>query len=506
MGSELINRENRKNAARRRTGGGRAKAGLPWWMWAGLAFYAAYLTRLWSHGAFGVGDLILLILLSALCLLPTMRWLQMGMPHLPLGEAFAFMHLIYYVNPLLNNHEGLADYSTNTRVKALLAVLLYLATFLCVYWRMIGRAQRPLPATYLLRREINVVLVWGLFGLWMVLELLLHYGVTLYWGNGRNIFSALLGGVGSIAVVSLFYRCGKGLAGPFQLILAVTVLIIGVGADFVGGVLCIGAGILGAALLAYSLGRKRPPLIAALVLLLVLGFLQVGKTGYRDALVNDKTGYIETPTSLVDAYSLWFRMSWAVINHSQEETKTQNIFERTSLIQVLALAIDTVPHKLPYLMGGTYAMIPKLLVPRIFWPDKPRGTYPTEVMGVYLGIQTEGGTDVTGISVGSVAEGWLNFGWLGLAGAGAFFGLLFGWPASLTRSLEPHHLGWLLWCFLLVTCIDMEHSLPEKFVMISQSVLVVFILLLAISTKPKLRRNPGSSDIPINAPPDASLK
>ena len=470
-----------------------------------MVSFAIYLIHQWNHGAFGVGELILLALLSGLCLLPAIRWLQMGMPHLPLGEGFAFMYVIYYVIPCLGNREGLADFSSGLRLKTELGLILYLAAFNLIYRLATRRQRRGFPDTHLLRREVRSAAVWALLGLWVLLSLALQLGLLPGFGVFRNVFMAFLGALGSIAVVCLFYRCGKGGYGLFPLALAVSGLVVGVGAAFVGSSLIGGSCVLGAALLAYTLGRRRTPVVAIVVVALFLGFLQLGKAGYRNAITSENTGYVEVPHSIYTAYSLWFHISWIALTIPSEE-HNNTILERASLIQVLAQAMDTVPHKLPYLMGKTYAMIPELLMPRVFWPDKMRGTYPTECLGVYIGIQTEGGTDTTGIAVGPPAEGWINFGWVGLALAGIFFGLFFGLPAGLTQRLEPHNIGWLMCCVFLVACVDMEHSIPEMFCSILGGFLVGFVMLFCISSKPKLRRNPESSGLPINAPPDASLK
>jgi hypothetical protein len=307
--------------------------------------------------------------------------------------------------------------------------------------------------------------------------------------------------MGSIGIVCIFYRGGKGIYRPYQMAIGMVGLGLGVAANWITGSLINGACILGAGLLAYMLGRKRVPVLAMVVGLILIGFLQMGKAGYRAALMNEKSGYVEVPTSLYQAYSLWFRISWDTLTVPKEESeKNANLFARTSLIQVLAVAMDTVPHKLPYMFGKTYGMIPELLVPRVFWPDKMRGTWPTECMGVYIGIQTEGGTDTTGIAIGPPAEGWLNFGWAGLVLEGILFGVFFGLPAALTRRLEPYNIGWLMCCVFLVACVDMEHSFPEMFCSTLGGFLVGFVLLLAISTKPQLRRKSNSAGLKPNIP------
>lgn len=448
-----------------------------------------FLIRSWSRGTFGFLELILLAMLSGVCVLPVARWLQRGMPHLPLGEGFAFMHLVYYVIPCLGVKEGLTDYSTGLRLKVLLTLLVYMGTFVAVYWRVSERVGRSRDTARILRREVDIRLVWVLFAAWVVLMVLGLYGMIPFITYAtRNIFNSLMGALGSISVVCLFYRCGRGAYGPFPLMLSVAGLAVGAAALAINGTLIISACVVGAAVLAYSLGRKKIPIIACALIVSVVGFLQAGKADYREALGSDKSGYVDAPTTLGEAYRLWFRVSWRAVAEPKSQGEAPSLLARTSLIHILLLAEQTVPAHAPYLYGKTYAMLPELLIPRIFWPDKMRGTYPTEYLGIYLGIQTEGGSDFTGIAVGSPTEGWVNFGWIGMALAGAFFGWFYGLPAGLTRRLSPQNIGWLMCCVFLVHCVDMEHSLPETLCSVGQSMLMSFLMLLVISGKPRARR------------------
>jgi len=174
------------------------------------------------------------------------------------------------------------------------------------------------------------------------------------------------------------------------------------------------------------------------------------------------------------------------------------VMMRTSLIQVLALAMDEMPDDRPYLNGETYVMLPELLVPRVLWPGKPRGTLPTETIGIYLGIQTEEGTERTGISVGPMAEAWANLGWLGMVASGAFLGLLFGIATRISIGLVPSQVGWLLSAVVLTYSIKMEFCLAELCSSLLQALAAAFAVLFCFSHRPKkastkrMRANPIS--------------
>ncbi len=468
------------------------KRKLNWWLWAGLAAFAVYLVHGWGQAKLGALELPLLFVLSGLCLLPLLRWFKLGMSHLPLGEGFAFMHLVYYVNPCLGAEGQLADYPAAFRAKALLAVIIYLAVLNLVYWRLTRRTVKTSPPLEnLLRREVESVVFWALLGLWVVLNFCLLYGFLPDFGSAFNAFRATVAAIGSIALVCIFYRCGNGRYGFWHMATALACLGLGVAISCIGGSLIHGACELGAALLAYALGRKKltiSTILLSLIVVLILGFLQLGKAGYRSALSTDQSGYTEVPHSILQAYNLWFRIAWLEVTTPKESQSKATIFNRASLIQVLAVAMDTVPHKLPYMFGQTYGMIPELLVPRVLWPEKIRGTYPTEVMAFYIGIRRSTNDDeVTGVAVGSPAEGWLNFGWLGLALEGILFAVFFGLPARLSGQLEPQHIGWLACCVFLFSCVDMEHSFPEMFCATLAGFVMSCLLLLMISAPPKAK-------------------
>jgi hypothetical protein len=493
MGEELVHRENRNHTRRKRPAADHPQIALQWTAGAGLTALAWFMVHAWLGGTIGTVELVWLAALAVLCLVPVARWLQTGMTHLPLGEGFAAMHLVYYVIPCLGLQEGLTNYSDAVRIQALIGVGVYVGAFVMSYWAILEWRRPPLAERELLRREITIKTVWSLFGAWVTVMVALQSGFIPSLGVLRNVFMSALGALGSIAVVCLFHRLGQGRLGITESAWAIGGLGLGLAASFASGTLIAGTTVLGAALLAFSLGRKRLPVIAIIGSILLLGMLQLGKTEYRAAITGSGEEYIVAPTGLTGAYRLWLGAAWDVLTKKNVNSSSdpESLFERTSLIQILALAMETTPDRQPYVKGATYAMFPKMMVPRIFWPGKLRATTPTEAMGIYLGIQTEEGADTTGISVGPVAEAWINFGWLGLAGAGAFFGLFFGYPARLSRRFQPQHIGWLMTCIFLVYSIDLEHSIPEICNSLFETLFVGIILLFFISNKtavPKQRQ------------------
>jgi hypothetical protein len=104
------------------------------------------------------------------------------------------------------------------------------------------------------------------------------------------------------------------------------------------------------------------------------------------------------------------------------KTVSQKMLERTSLMHILCLIVDYTPARQDYLYGKTYTYVLPQLIPRYFWPDKPRSHIATYELGIYYGLQQEEDTVATTIAFGLLAEAYANFGLYGAIGLGVFWG------------------------------------------------------------------------------------
>ena len=187
---------------------------------------------------------------------------------------------------------------------------------------------------------------------------------------------------------------------------------------------------------------------------------------------------------LTARYNVWISSGLAKFfnKDSAEESERAGVVQRASLIQIFALAQELVPGQKPFLLqDNTYSLVPTLMVPRVFWPDKMRGTAPSEKLAIYLGIQSVEQADFTGIAVGQLAEAWINFGWVGLVVAGLFCGFLFGYPAQITIGLSPVHVGWLGSCIFFVYSGSVEQTIPEIICSLANTLLLGLTILFIFS-------------------------
>jgi hypothetical protein len=489
MGEELVNRENRRSTRQRRQAVERVAVPIQWSLIAAALVALVQIARDWSLAELGILEIILLMGIAVLCSLPMFQWYREGMNWIPLGEIYVLMHLIYYVFPCLCGRQDWLVYPETQRILVLLAVGLFLITFLVTYRVFFRSSDSALLRSTFLRREANWGTMWALFSLWLTWSFLSQSNLLPNLGQSINVFRSLITAAGSVSVIFLFYQLGQKRLFPNQGLFMVGGFVLGMAANFASGFLNGATELLGAALLAFTLGRKQVPVRTLAFSIVMLAVLHLGKGDYRNAYWSEGANYSEQRIGMVAGYETWFKAAWHNFQQGNDPGTQKNaILERTSLVHILGQVMDDTPNRLPFLMGQTYGMIPELMVPRVFWAGKPRGTLPSETLGIYYGVQTVEGADFTGISIGPLAEAWANFGWIGVVAAGAFCGMLFGLPAMLTRTLQPNQVGWLFASIFLIYCINLENCLPEMLCSLATALVMGTIMLLGISREALMTR------------------
>lgn len=434
------------------------------------------------------------ILLAVLACRPAIRWIDGGAVHVPLGEAYCLLHIVYYLVPLLDEREAILAYPSEVRWKALFAVCVYLASLQVTYqWMGRGAASPRKLLTRLMQRQVpgqrESALVWMLFGLWCLFRVLIGLGLLPNVGPLLNAVRTLFTAGGVFAVFCLAHRlgCGSLTRGERWLFCASVVGYLFM--EFTSGFLVGGATILLTAMLAYTMGSKRPPIIAGLCCAVILAFLHVGKGEFRSQYWSEGTNINEAARNPLEAYSRWVEASWnASFSEKAEGPALRGVIERGSLLQMVALVVAETPTNRPYLYGKTYLQLGVLLTPRVFWPAKPRGSLPTETLALYYEIQTPEALESTSIGLGPIAEAWSNFGWIGVIAAGAAVGLVFGKGASLSLHAIPSEPGFIIAALMVPLAVDMEHSLAQVTTILIQTLAIgcLLIILLRIAVGSRL--------------------
>ena len=88
---------------------------------------------------------------------------------------------------------------------------------------------------------------------------------------------------------------------------------------------------------------------------------------------------------------------------------------RLSLLTQAAHVLDWTPQIVPFQHGKTYYYMAITLIPRFLWPEKPSMSEANQFYQVAYGLTRENELSKVSIAVGFLTEGYINFGWGGVA-------------------------------------------------------------------------------------------
>jgi hypothetical protein len=108
--------------------------------------------------------------------------------------------------------------------------------------------------------------------------------------------------------------------------------------------------------------------------------------------------------------------------------------DRASLLEMVLFVERASPAVIPFLEGETYIYLPDVLVPRFLNSNKIATQFGQNLLNIRYGLQTVEAASVTAIGWGTIAEGYANFGKIGVVLAGLLVGLIGG-------SLERWSIG-----------------------------------------------------------------
>lgn len=380
---------------------------------AGALAYLSYTAKVSD-----VLHLYLGLIMFTLAAVPSLLWARGGGSRFPAFETILLLTANAYAMPVLNGHEQLANYSAEVVTRASLTVILYQLCAIVTYQTVRGLPGRSaFWRDSLITNQVEKLIVYGLiistvyiwittFTDWVPAEL----GSTL-----RAVFF----GISTLCTFVSAQRWGRGELTPAEKAVMVCTLIpqlilMSLGLILIGAVSLIGIGLLG-----YLSGGKRIPWLTLAVAFVILAVLHAGKSRMREKYWEGK---LPAPTmSQLPAYlSEW--VGFGLEPTSGDKTVSQKMLERTSLMHILCLIVDYTPSRQDYLYGKTYAHVLPQLIPRLFWPDKPRSHIATYELSIYYGLQDEEATEKTTIAFGLLTEAYANFGIGGAILLGAFWG------------------------------------------------------------------------------------
>ena len=236
----------------------------------------------------------------------------------------------------------------------------------------------------------------------------------------------------------------------------------------------------GNALFGYILGARRLPMVTMVVSLTVLTFFNLGKKEWR-------VHYMGTYDSLSVAERLgdWVKFSWQAVEArfaGIRDEQVQTALERTDLAGVLTRVVAATPREVGFWEGRTYSEGIQLLVPQFINPNRPELHAVMREIGISYGFHTNvESSEGTNISIGPIAEAWMNRGWQALGLVGACYGFFFAVGTVMAWGRRTEQAGFLLGVsFFSFTLPALEHLSMTLLMNVVQSLVIALSVMFVL--------------------------
>jgi len=427
-------------------------------------------------------------LISASALIPAYLWCRrpasFGVPIFPL---FAMTFAVKYAFPLAGDDEMITIYSDEEGMYAGLTVALFLLVGTAAwYWiqdyvpRARGsiRAMRPGSGDYLF---IGFIVAGTIFNLSMV-------GQWFYIEGWISVIRAATLGLASLGVFVLSYRAGSGELSIPKKVLFATVLILFLISHSMCLLLIDVMATSAFGIAAYVIGGGKLPWKIAIILVAIFAILHQGKVEMREEYwerdANKPVQLYDYPEFITN----WFKYGIEESRQPAGEAKSWTLSERLSLIPLLLKVQAETPEKYPYMNGATYAVIPQLLIPRIFNPNKVAAHEGGHRLSIYYGLQTREATETTTIAWGPLIESYANFGMLGVVALAIVIGMVDGAVAKAAAGMPILSLRMLVAIMFTGLALQVEWTAGAYVSALFQSMVIIYAASLVLLQRRPLRQ------------------
>ena len=438
-----------------------------------------------------------------------------GIPVLPVISALSYL---YYAMPLLSGNT-LAVYRPEDVVWAALSVGLFLTAASLAAWPFLGHGRgrhKPPPLTrtpgraqLIKARTVNNLAsneeLYRLIFIGLAAGILYHLslasGVASYLGTAIGLVRSVAVTLTSLACYLIGFARGSGLLTGQRWFAALAGFLLVTALSMSGLFLVGGAVNIAAALLGYVLAAKRIPWIMLGVVFMVLSILNAGKLNIRNEYwAQDNQSLKNTSVTQVPGMMLdWFAagIGGTVSKALGSRTPDNNsLLERTSLLHMVLAVQEATPSIIPYLEGGTYALLPSMLVPRFLEPDKTESQAGLNLLSVRYGRQRAEDTYKTTLGWGMVAEAYANYGNPAVIIVGALFGAFCGMLMRLSATAGPLSLAMLIAIASTLALCNLELDVSS----LAVSMLQTYGGILLFSALPRVVKRRPAPAMPIPRP------
>jgi hypothetical protein len=402
----------------------RASLSAAYWLGLGILVVCLIAT---AHPQYSE-SLVGAILIIAASWFPALLWIQKKMGGFPIFPVFALTYTWTFGLPLIYEHPIVTLFRADDQLFAAFSVtgFLLMAT---VVWYFVRQQRTKIPRRCFAMRERGADIIF-------LSVLLVSIGFTAAVNGGwlnvssgiYSIFRSIILALQGLACFALSYRLGRGeLRGPKKVIFKVlmaTVVIVSL-----PPLLMINSmSLVALAAFGYVSGSGKVPWISFTAAIAAFGLLQLGKAEMRDHYWGDADQGPVQPMEYPAFFKEWLSTSFDQLSApvSRDEDEKHSLLERASLMQLL-LYEQTLSSTVPFMSGETYMIVPQLLIPRIFYPERAATHEGTYRLNIHYGFQTREQTETTTLGFGLLNEAYANFGLAGMAMLAIALGGFYGW-------------------------------------------------------------------------------
>ncbi|MCC6212792.1 MAG: O-antigen polysaccharide polymerase Wzy [Burkholderiales bacterium] len=451
-----------------------------------------YLRHFWSLAMLLVGyiawmapsmqEFAMAFLVVAAALLPAYLWASGRVHGIPIVPLFGLTYVMAYAIPLVIDHYAIAVFTLQEKWTAALTTAGFLLLTTLV-WFVHCRATRVhrLPSRIRMIRGIHPDrLLLSLFVLATFFILIAFSG----WFPFDAIFFTLIKqfslAMGAVSVFALGVRFGQGSMTRsarwiFLVLLAANIIIASSGLFLVGSATTAVLAVTG-----YVKGSGRVPWVMMILLVAVFSLLHLGKGEMRAQYWDEQDRRTVQFWEYPRFFAKWFNASWYTLFEYDTMENSSSALARLSVINMLMKVQAETPEPTPYLAGESYKVIPELLIPRIFYPEKLSAQEGMTLMNLHYNTQTRDDADLTAIGWGMLAESYANFGYRGCVILAIFFGLFYGFVTRWSQDYPVTSARFLFAITVLVVAIQSEFAASIYFTSLFQAAMSVLAISLVV--------------------------
>jgi hypothetical protein len=428
-----------------------------------------------------VDEMAAYLLVALTSAVPILLWIHRGTVGIPVLSAVSSLHFLYYGVPILRKDMSLLQFEPSEILSAAFTVSLFLVATTFSWWLILaGSVRQPRNSD---PQVISGTQLQRLISFGLASGIVFHVALFTDWLSGLGpafglVRSAMLT-TATVACFMLGHARAQGLLRGGSWVRAVAGMFILVILSCANLYLFVGIFFCMAALFGYVTTGKRVPwgfLLAAIPMIIVL---HAGKTSMREKYWSAGRSYgaeisvTQVPVRLVE----WVETGLTTVFSGHSYTSA---VDRASLLDMLLRVQRLTPDYVPRLEGRTYTVLPQMLVPRFLDPDKITSQSAMIMLNVHFGFQTLESTVSTAIGWGLIAEGYANFGRLGVIGVGLVLGFLAGFFERWSIGAPLLSLPSLLAVAVMMQLVNMEGDAAGLLTAVFQSAVTIAVLFWSL--------------------------